>query len=140
MFDVKRGFATGDNDYFIKTQAEWIDLGIPSTFLLPTIPSSRYIKTDTIESDENGHPKTEPQLFVFDCSLSKTELLKKYPKVYDYIIYGEKKGVNKRTLTINRVPWYKKEERQISPIIFSYAGRKESNQSSKQTESILIYG
>lgn len=124
LFRVKRGYATGNNKFFIKKMNEWEKIGIPVKFLTPTLPSSRNIKTNIIEADDDGYPRTNPQLFVFNCSENKTTLKLSEPKVYEYIMGGEMIGINNGHLASKRNPWYKLEKRSPAPIIFAYMGRK----------------
>jgi hypothetical protein len=56
LFDVKRGIATGANEFFILPMSDVQRLGLPIEFLSPILPSPRYLKTDLIESSTDGLP------------------------------------------------------------------------------------
>jgi adenine-specific DNA-methyltransferase len=128
IFNVKRGLATGANNFFIMTVKDVKDLEIPNEFLVPILPSSRFIKNiEIIEADISGIPLTKLLLFLLNCSMTKKNLKMYYPKLYQYILSGEKKGLHLRYLTKKRTPWYKQENRTPAPIVFSYMGRKKSN-------------
>ena len=125
LFDVKRGLATGANDFFIMTLTKVEALKLPKRFLIPIIPSSRHLRNlEIIEADDSGMPKVKPRLFLLNCSLPRESLRENFPKLYGYILKGEERGVHKRYLTSKRNPWYKQEVRKPAPIMCSYMGRK----------------
>lgn len=134
IFNVKRGFATGNNTFFIMTLKEAKNKKIPKKFLTPTLPSSRYLKENIIRSNEKGIPLTEPTLFYLNCDLPKKVIEIKYPKLYDYILKGEKENISAGYLARARSPWYKQEIRHSAPILCAYAGRN-----SKKGKSIRFY-
>lgn len=117
LFIVKRGVATGANKYFIMTKEQANTRGIPSEFLLPILPGSRYLKNDVIDCDESGIPFTRPTLFLLNCDKSKQSLMNSFQQLHDYILEGEKIGINRRYLTSKRQPWYKQEDRKPAPIL-----------------------
>jgi hypothetical protein len=133
IFKVKRGIATGANDFFIINKKIVEKYEIPEKFLIPTLPAPRFLTSRIIENNSIKN-SLENQLFILNCSLDKYDLEKQYPKTYEYILIGEKKGLNELYLTKSRNIWYKMEERKPAPIICSYSGRK-----SKKGESIKFY-
>ena len=58
LFNIKRGLATGANDFFILTKEQIAAHKIPAQFLKPILPSPRYLSVEEIESisifDLNG--------------------------------------------------------------------------------------
>src|SRR5690606_27990614 len=99
LFDIKRGLATGANEFFIMTADEAALRGIPEIFLKPILPSPRYLRyQQVIEADLRGNPKVEPMLFLLDCPLTKDQLADQYPELYSYILEGEKMGLHRRYL------------------------------------------
>ena len=74
FFDIKRGLATGDNNFFILNQEKIDELGIDMSFFKPILPSPRYLKTDLVNTDGEGKPQIEPQYFLLDCELPEQEV------------------------------------------------------------------
>jgi adenine-specific DNA-methyltransferase len=56
LFAIKRGLATGANEFFILDEEKAHALKLPPQFLKPILPSTRYIKADEIDADEAGVP------------------------------------------------------------------------------------
>lgn len=125
FFTVKRGIATGDNDFFIVDKETIEKYEIPHIFLRPVLPSPRYIDSNCINS-ENGNPVVSHPQFLFSCNLPEAIIKKNYPKVWDYIKYGIEKGVPKGYICSHRDPWYSCEDREPAAIVIPYMGRSES--------------
>ena len=123
LFEVKRGVATGANDFFIMEEARARDLGIPRKFLKPILPSPRHLRTDEIDTDDEGRPLIEPRLFLLDCSSPEHEVQAKYPALWEYLCSGAARGIPERYLCKHRSPWYSQENRQPAPIMCTYMGR-----------------
>ena len=126
FFNVKRGIATGDNDFFIINQETINRYEIPDDFLRPILPSPRYIKGDRIES-HNGLPDVEHHQFLFSCNLPESIIKVKYPKVWQYITLGFERGVQKGYICSRRTPWYSCENREPAAIVVPYMGRSNTN-------------
>lgn len=126
FFNVKRGIATGDNNFFIIDQETIDRYEIPSNFLRPILPSPRYIKGDRIES-HNGLPDVEYRQFLFSCNLPESVIKVKYPKVWQYINLGFERGVQKSYICSRRSPWYSCEDRKPASIVVPYMGRSDTS-------------
>jgi len=126
FFMVKRGIATGDNDFFILDKKTIDRYEIPQKFLRPILPGPRYIKEDKI-NNENGLPALDRQLFLFSCKVPENILKEQYPKVWEYIKEGYERGVSKGYICSHRSPWYSCEDREPASIIVPYMGRDASN-------------
>lgn len=122
LFDVKRGLATGDNDFFIFTMDKITENNLRMDYFKPILPSPRYLKTDEIERDDNGYPDIDQQLFLLDCTLSEDELIVQDPALLDYLKSGEETTA-KKYLCKSRKKWYFQERRKIPPLLCSYMGR-----------------
>lgn len=125
FFTVKRGIATGDNNFFIVNQEIIDKYEIPNAFLKPILPSPRYITGNSIDC-QNGMPVVSCPQFLFSCNLPETILKKKYPGVWKYIKHGVETGVQKGYICSHRSPWYCCEERDPAAIVIPYMGRSES--------------
>lgn len=126
FFTVKRGIATGDNDFFILDKETIAQYDIPQQFLRPILPSPRYIKGDRINS-VGGLPAVERQQFLFTCNLPENVLKERYPKVWEYVRQGYERGVQKGYICSRRSPWYSCEEREPAIIVVPYMGRSETS-------------
>ncbi|ORX23167.1 hypothetical protein BVF91_07755 [Thermoanaerobacterium sp. PSU-2] len=122
FFDIKRGIATGDNNFFILTKEQIQELGIDMSFFKPILPSPRYLKTDEVFADSLGFPMLDKQYFLLDCSMPEEEIQIKYPELYKYL----KSGISttaKRYLCRNRNKWYFQEKREPTHFLCTYMGR-----------------
>jgi adenine-specific DNA-methyltransferase len=123
LFTIKRGLATGDNDFFILPRAEAARVDIPADFLRPILPSPRYLKETVIESNQDGYPRLENQLALIDCQLPEDELKKSCPPFFAYLQRGKEKDIDKGYLASRRKPWYSQERRDPAPFVCTYMGR-----------------
>jgi hypothetical protein len=123
LFVIKRGIATGANQFFVLEEATAEHLCLPRRFLRPIFPSPRYLTMDEIDAEEDGSPKVEPRLVLLDCRLPEDEVRSTYPKLWDYLQTGIAKGVDQRYLCRHRTPWYAQEDREPAPFLCTYMGR-----------------
>lgn len=124
LFAIKRGLATGNNGYFILSEARVRELGLPERFLRPVLPSSRYIQHDEIHADAHGIPLLEKRLFLLDCDLPEEKIRREYPSLWSYLQIGAA-TVAEGYLCKSRKSWYAQEKRPPAPIICTYMGRSD---------------
>ncbi|MCL2152430.1 MAG: Eco57I restriction-modification methylase domain-containing protein [Oscillospiraceae bacterium] len=122
-FDVKRGIATGGNEFFIMEESRILDLGLPFEFFRPVLPSARYVQITEIESDALGNPILPQRLFLLDCRLNEVEVREKYPRLWDYLESG-RESVGNGYLCKSRKCWYFQEQREAPMLICTYMGRQ----------------
>ncbi|HQU41420.1 MAG TPA: Eco57I restriction-modification methylase domain-containing protein, partial [Pirellulales bacterium] len=115
FFTVKRGLATGNNDFFILTRSRLNELGIPPECVRPILPSPRFLKQEIIDADAAGWPQVDRQLGIIDCHLDEAEIQKRWPRFADYLQTGKKQSVHETYLTSRRSPWYSQEKREPAP-------------------------
>ena len=132
VFEIKRGLATGANNFFVMERREAIKKGIPDFALKPVLPKSRFLKSQIINSNKDGYPELEQQLVLIDCDLDEAVLEKEYPDFHKYLQSAKVKDENnksiiERTLVKMRKPWYKQEKREAPPYLLTYMGRTKSN-------------
>ena len=127
-FDVKRGIATGRNDFFIMPKKKIIDQQLPQEFFRPVLPSARYLREIEVFSDEQGNPILPDELFLLDCKLSEGEIQDNYPTLWKYLEDG-KSTVSNGYLCKTRKCWYYQENREAPPIVCTYMGRDRANSS-----------
>jgi adenine-specific DNA-methyltransferase len=123
FFTIRRGLATGDNDFFILSADEVEAHKLPLKFFKPILPSPRYLPITEIKADKSGIPLIETPLFLLDCRLPETEVENHYPSLWRYLQDGIARGVADRYLCKHRTPWYSQENRPAAPFVCTYLGR-----------------
>lgn len=123
LFRIRRGIATGCNEFFVIDRATARRHDLPERFLRPILPSPRHLKATVIESGDDGYPRIDPQLFVIDCDLAESEVERKHPALWKYLRTADGLGIKDRYLVGKRVPWYKQEQRPPAPFLCTYMGR-----------------
>jgi len=123
FFKIKRGLATGDNAYFILSEATIKARGLPMEAFNPILPSPRYITEDEIAADKHGNPKIERRLYLLDTKLPEEEIKHRFPALYAYLEGGKARGLHERYLCRHRSLWYGQENRPPAPIVCTYLGR-----------------
>ncbi len=123
FFTVKRGLATGSNDFFIVPREKLRDLGVPTACVRPILPSPRFLKQQIIKADHDGWPMLERQLALIDCGLDEETVREKWPRFAAYLEDGKKQGVPDGYLASRRCPWYSQEKRDPAPFLCTYMGR-----------------
>jgi hypothetical protein len=123
LFTVKRGLATGNNDFFIVPRAKLSDLGIPAGCVRPILPSPRFLKQEVIAADADGWPVLDRQLALIDCRLSEGEIRSRWPRFAEYLESGKKQGIHQGYLASRRCPWYSQEKREPAMYVCTYMGR-----------------
>jgi hypothetical protein len=124
LFSVKRGLATGANEYFILGRRQAAELGLPDQFLRPILPSPRHVPGPVIEAADDGFPRGLRELVLLDCDLPRDQVRGQYPALERYLEKGEKRGVPRRYLPQHRSLWYSQESRPPAPILCTYMGRQ----------------
>lgn len=127
LFEVRRGIATGSNDFFIVDSDVIEEYRIPSRFLKPILPSPRYIKDRVIQADDQGFPVVSGARYLLDCSLPPDQVRKQFPDLWRYFMLGESKGIPNGYLCANRKIWYLQEQRDAALYMATYMSRGRSN-------------
>jgi hypothetical protein len=123
FFHIKRGLATGNNEYFILPEAEIKMRGLPMEAFNPILPSPRYLTDDEITADRHGNPKIERRLYLLDTKLPEDEIKHRFPALHAYLEGGKARGLHERYLCRHRSLWYGQENRPPAPIVCTYIGR-----------------
>ena len=126
LFTIKRGLATGANNFFVLTPEQVSAYQLPREFLQPILPSSRFLLVDEIEADPLGNPILDRQLFLLSCDLPPDVVKANYPSLWEYLQMGVKQGICDRYLCKHRSPWYAQEKRPPSPFLCTYMGRQDT--------------
>lgn len=123
LFQIRRGIATGSNDFFVLDRADAARRGLPASYLRPILPSPRRLKVTVIDGDDEGYPLLDPQLCVIDCDLPEHIVEAKHPALWQYLQSADAMGIKDRYLIGKRTPWYKQEQREPAPFLCTYMGR-----------------
>jgi adenine-specific DNA-methyltransferase len=123
LFTIKRGIATGANDFFVLAELQAEKLGIPRRFLRPILPSPRFLPDDEIDADNKGMPLIDRRLLLLDCSLPEDEIRREHPRLWAYLQEGCSRDLRERYICAHRQPWYSQEERDPAPLLCTYMGR-----------------
>lgn len=128
IFNIKRGLATGSNDFFILDAEKAKDCGIPRRFLKPILPGPRNVQMDIIEALPDGTPAVSPQLYLVDCSEPEEKIKERWPRFFAYLEQGRGQNVHASYLSSHRKPWYSQEQRPPAPFLCTYMGRSRNGQ------------
>ena len=118
---IRRGIATGANDFFFLTKDAARKARLPRELLLPAIGRTRDVSRDAItpatlrDLDARGRPT-----LLFSPSGGAYQS----PAVSAYLRRGRRLGLPQRALIRTRNPWYKMETRAVPPFLFAYLGRR----------------
>jgi adenine-specific DNA-methyltransferase len=126
LFAVKRGLATGSNEFFILTPERVSEFRIPREFLIPVLPSPRYMRDDVIEADAHGDPQVDRRLYLFHSKLPFEKIASRFKSVAAYLQRGSDQKINAGYLCAHREPWYAQEDRPAPPLLCTYMGRQDS--------------
>ncbi len=127
LFTIRRGIATGNNRYFIMTAEYARAHSLPSDFLVPILPSARYLEVDEIHAGKDGTPQIDRPLFLLSCNLPEDVVKRQYPALSKYYQAGIDARVNEQYLCQHRDPWYAQEQRSAAPLLCTYMGRGGAN-------------
>ncbi|MCS7063509.1 MAG: N-6 DNA methylase [Methylacidiphilales bacterium] len=120
---VRRGIATGANDFFFMTLDRMYSLGLSQEYFVRSIGRTRDVPGEEIDEEllstleEQGRP-------TWLLSLGDICMDQLPAALVNYLNEGELKGLPNRPLIAQRKPWYKMERRDPPPILFAYLGRR----------------
>ena len=123
LFVIRRGLATGCNEFFIRPRAEAAARRLPAQFLRPILPSPRHVRGDVIDATSDGTPRLASDLVLIDCRLPEREVAASYPTLWAYFEEGVRAGIPSGYLCSRRTPWYAQEDRPPAPFVVPYMGR-----------------
>ena len=118
---IKRGIATGANEFFVLRPSEAESLRLPISALQPCVASAKAIDSPVFDDAAWGllHQADRP-CYLFDGVAGlETDSAQRY------LAHGESLGYHLRYLTSRRKPWFKLESRKPAPLllpVFSRSG------------------
>jgi hypothetical protein len=122
-FEIRRGIATGANDFFIMPLSAAKHLGIEREFLKPILPSPRNLKSTIVNSREDGFPDLIDPLVLIDTDKPEEYIADRCPALLEYLQTGIASGLQEKYLISKRNTWYKQEKRAPAPFLCTYMGR-----------------
>jgi len=123
IFKIKRGLATGSNNFFILAEEDIQHWHIPRQFMKPILPGPRHVTGDIIDALQDGTPDVLPRCYLLDCSEAEERIEAKWPRFYEYLQGGKSQKIHEAYLCSHRVPWYSQEQRPPAPFLCTYMGR-----------------
>jgi hypothetical protein len=122
---VMRGIATGDNDFFLFTNERRKELNLDKRWFVRVVGRTRDCPSSILDRQvlENLDAKSRPTWLL---NLDATPMDSLPVTLRDYLKEGEQIGLPARPLISTRKPWFKTEQREVPPILFSYLGRRNS--------------
>jgi len=120
---VRRGIATGANEFFT-VDDETIDRwGLEPEFLTRIIPHARSVLYyDFTREDWERLREVGERVWMVSSRKPLAEL--KPTNLQKYLEWGESEGFNRRYIPSHREPWYSSEAARSQPILFTYMGRR----------------
>ena len=115
---VKRGIATGNNDFFVLSEEKIKAHNLSRSACVPCVTKSQNLDCCILTEEVFRRlAEKNKKMFLFDGTkaLSKGD--------FDYIAYGESRGCDKAYLTSHRKPWYSLEKKDSAPILISVFNR-----------------
>lgn len=120
---IKRGIATGGNDFFCLSQATATDYSLDSTWLRPLIRGANCVPNyDYTQSDwEHQRDNDQDVWLLYDIDKPLPEL--QATPVPAYLEHGKSNGVHETYVGQNRNPWYSVDRRVPADVLYTYMNR-----------------
>lgn len=117
--DVKRGIATGGNEFFVLRPSEVESRSLATVNLVNCIAGANSAPSLIFDDAQFNrlHAQDKP-CYLFNGLSEENESAQRY------VIYGENIGINQRYLTRMRNPWYRLESRRPAPLLLAVFGRE----------------
>lgn len=116
--DVKRGIATGGNEFFVLKPSDVQSQSLSTENLVNCIASAASAPSLIFDDVQlkSLHAKDKP-CYLFNGLGAATDSAQKYVR------YGQELGIDQRYLTRMRKPWYRLESRQPAALLLAVFGR-----------------
>ncbi len=127
---VKRGIATGGNDFFTLNKKQIENLGLSSVSLVKCVCKSPDVKKLIFqENDFQELYASNKKVHIFNGNNAISE------NDFAYIKFGENNNFDKSYLTSHRTPWYSVEKKEHAPIWISVFNRNSMKIVRNETQS-----
>ncbi|MFK5604650.1 N-6 DNA methylase [Haloferax volcanii] len=125
--EIKRGIATGANDFFCLSDEEVRERGISEEYIVKLIRRTNGLAYELRDADWEEWRESGDEVWLLYCYNDKNELVERHdiddPAVEEYISEGEADGANVGYLVEKRNPWYRVEKRTPPPIFVTYMSK-----------------
>jgi methylase of polypeptide subunit release factors len=122
FFKIRRGLATGSNNFFILPRETAEARGFKLEHLKPILPSPKNLRQLVIEADPDGYPAIDRQLALIDSHLPEDLLQDADPALAAYLKTASP-DIRNSYLVKTRKLWYRQEQRPPAPFLCTYMGR-----------------
>ena len=120
---VKRGIATGANEFFLFNHEEIKQHDLSPRYFVPALARASMAPYPILTLDDFVSLAARNQrVFLLSPPAEITD-----PKLQAYLQLGEEAGIHKRYLTSHRTPWYTMERRELAPLFISVFNRGSFN-------------
>ncbi len=131
--DVKRGIATGANEFFLLKPSEAALHGLTGKALQPCIASASSVQGLVFESfDWDALIAADRQCYLLDGVAGCGDAVERY------LLGGEAQGYDRRYLTRMRKPWFKLEARRPATLLLAVFGRSGFQVSLNTTSAVNL--
>jgi hypothetical protein len=124
LLTIKRGIATGHNEFFCLTEEEAAQWNLPDECLRPVITGARDLPTCILRADDFAMlRKSGRPTWLFYWPLEWT--IEDAPEnVRRYLAHGEQMQVHQRYICKHRKPWFVGERRAPADVLFTLFNRE----------------
>lgn len=121
---VRRGLATGNNNYFVVSEAARVEHGISIDDVRACITKPRLVEGIKLTSDDMARMRDDVPRWALDCERFGADESPSDP-LYPYLAWGKQEcDADQSYLARSRAPrWYMLERRSDCPILFTYFNR-----------------
>jgi hypothetical protein len=120
---VRRGVATGANEFFVISEARRRELDLPKDELRACIAKPRLVQGLELTSEQmDALPETTPR-WLLNCRRPEAET--EESQLGTYLREGRELGIHEGYLASRRKPWFAPERRDDCRILFTYFNRAE---------------
>jgi len=124
---IKRGIATGKNDYFCLTQEEVDDWGLDEEYLVPLIRRTQGVSDYDLQEHDDWRQWLQDgdEAWLLYCFNEDGEPITDIddPALENYLEHGEEVGAADSYLAQNRSPWYVVDQRDSASILVTYMSK-----------------
>lgn len=125
--DIKRGIATGTNDFFCLSEQEVQERGISEEYRVKLIRRTNGLAYELRDADWEEWRDSGDEVWLLYCHDDENELIERHeiddPAVEEYLSKGEEEGANEGYLVEKRSPWYRVEKRDPPPVLVTYMSK-----------------
>lgn len=131
---IRRGIATGANDFFTLSQTDLDKFNIDSRYIDPCLTRASQVKGAIFSQEElDNLMKNDRRIFLLSINKQKLD-----QSIIEYIKYGEQKGYNQRYLSRNRNPWYSLKITRPADLLVKTFGRKKAVFIQNKTQALNL--